>query len=166
MFFSAGAEPGEYSGKSATRVIRRMQTSIVKSFFEDQISQYSKKSIYTIKFLNYYTTQLHGIIVNRKRYSSFNNLDPVVQEEFEQKTRNIREEFRRNLRTAQYLLESNLAIQHQDNNSECKKMNLKIFLAFADWLVVLQDNADTCHFTDFDVLIQIDDEYKVDNIFF
>lgn len=139
--FSAGAKPGEYHGKSATRIIRRMQTSIVK-VFEDQISQYSKKNLHT-KALGYYTTQLHGIIVNRKRYSSFTNLDPVVQEEFEEKTRNIREKYRRNLRTAQYLLESNLAIQHQDNTSDCNKDEFENLLAFADWLVVLQDNADT-----------------------
>jgi hypothetical protein len=161
--FAAGAEPGEYRGKAATQVIRKMQTAIVK-VFEDHISQYDKENLHK-KALNYYTTQLHGIIINLKRYSSFRDLEPFVQQEFEEKTRSIREEYRRNLRTAQYLLESNLVIQHQDNKiSDCRKDEFENLLAFADWLVVLQDNADTCYFTDFDLSIKIDSEYKVDTI--
>jgi hypothetical protein len=160
--FAAGVEPGEYSGKAATKVIRKMQTTIVK-VFEDQISQYNKEKLHK-KALNYYATQLHGIIINLKRYSSLTDLDPDIQQEFEEKTRNIREEYRRNLRTAQYLLESNLTIQHQDHISDCKKDEFENLLAFADWLVVLQDNADTCYFTDFDLSINIDSEYKVDTV--
>ena len=38
-------------------------------------------------------------------------------------------------------------------------------MAFADWLVVLQDNADNCYYTELDVEIQIDSEYIVDTIF-
>jgi hypothetical protein len=160
--FDAGAEPGEYRGKAATYVIRKMQTAIVR-VFEDQISQYNKENLHK-KASNYYSAQLHGIIINLKRYSSFKDLDPIVQQEFEEKTRTIREEYRRNLRTAQYLLESNLAIEHRDNISDCKKDEFKNLLAFADWLVVLQDNADTCYFTDFDLSIGIDSEYRVDTI--
>jgi hypothetical protein len=159
---AAGAEPGEYRGKAATCVIRKMQTAIVK-VFEDQISKYNKENLHK-KASSYYSTQLHGIIINLKRYSSFNDLDPIVQKEFEEKTRDVREQYRRNLRTAQYLLESNLTIQHEDKISDCKKDEFENLLAFADWLVVLQDNADACYFTDFDLLIQIDQEFKVDTI--
>jgi hypothetical protein len=159
--FAAGAEPGEYSGKAATHVIRKMQTAIVRAF-EDQISQYNKENFHK-KALNYYTTQLHGIIINLKRFSSFKDLEPTVQQEFEEKTRSIREEYRRNLRTAQYLLESNLTIQHSDNIN-CNKDEFENLLAFADWLVVLQDNADTCYYSDVDLSIKIDSEFKVDTI--
>ena len=159
----AGVETGEYRGRKATRAIRKMQTEIVK-VFENQISQYDKINLHN-KVLNYYSTQLHGIIINLKRYSSFKDLDPLVQSEFEEKTRNIREENRRNLRTAQYLLESNLAVQRQENDRpDCDNAEFQNLLAFADWLVVLQDNADNCHFSDLDVSIQIDNEYKVDTV--
>jgi hypothetical protein len=160
--FAAGAKPGEYSGKAATKVIRKIQTAIVR-VFEDQISQYNKENLHK-KTLNYYATQFHEIIINLKRYSSFTNLDSVVQQEFEEKTRKIREEYRRKLRTAQYLLESNLAIEHLGYISDCKKDEFENLLAFADWLIVLQDNADTCYFTDFDSSINIDSEYKIDTV--
>ena len=159
---ASGVVPGEYNGKKATQVIRKMQTAIV-GVFENQISQYNREKLHK-KTLNYYATQLHGIIINLKRYSSFADLDPVVQQEFKEKTRKIREEYRRNLRTAQYLLESNLAIRHQEQMSDCKKDEFANLLAFADWLVVLQDNADTCYFTDYDLSINIDSEYKVDTV--
>lgn len=159
---AAGAEPGKYNGRAATQVIRKMQAAIV-GVFEDQISQYNKEKLHK-KALNYYAAQLHGIIINLKRYSSFTDLDPVVQQEFEEKTRNIREEYRCNLRTAQYLLESNLAIQHQEHIFDCKKDEFENLLAFADWLVTLQNNADTCYFTDSDLSINIDGEYKVDTV--
>ncbi|WP_040285754.1 YecA family protein [Sporosarcina koreensis] len=160
--FRAGVETGKYSGRKATKAIRKMQTEIVR-VFENQISKYNKINLHN-KVLNYYSTQLHGIIINLKRYSSFKDLDPLVLSEFEEKTRSIREEYRRNLRTAQYLLESNLAIQHQENSSDCNNDEFENLLAFADWLVVLQDNADNCYFSDLDVSIQIDHEYKVDTV--
>lgn len=74
--FAAGAEPGEYHGKAATQIIRKMQAAMVR-VFEDQISQYNKEDFHK-KALNYYSTQLHGIIINLKRYSSFKNLDSSV----------------------------------------------------------------------------------------
>lgn len=157
---AAGIEPGEYRGKAATDIIRRMQTAIV-GVFENQISQYNKENLHK-KALNYYVTQLHGTIINLKRYSSFRDLELSVQREFEENTRKIREEYRRNLRTAQYLLESNLALQHRNGFSDCKKKEFRDLLAFADWLVVLQDNSDICYHTDFDLSIEIDDQYRVD----
>lgn len=160
--FAAGANPGEYHGKAATEIIRKMQTTIVR-VFEDQISQYNTGNLHN-KVLNYYATQLHGIIINLKRYTSFRDLEPFIQQEFEEKTRSIREEYRGNLRTAQYLLESNLAIQHQENSSICNKEEFENILAFADWLVALQDNADTCYYADSDISIEIDSEYKVNTI--
>ncbi|TCP55821.1 SEC-C motif-containing protein [Tumebacillus sp. BK434] len=160
--FVAGAEPGEYRGKEATRVIRKMQTAIVQ-VFESHISKYNKENLHK-KALGYYSTQLHGVMINLKRYSSFKNLEPLVLQEFEEKTRDIREKYRRNLRTAQYLLESNLAIQHRDDIFDCKKDEFENLLALADWLVVLQDNADTCYFTELDSSIQIDHDFRVDTL--
>ena len=160
--FSEGVEPGEYSGKSATRCIRKMQTAIVK-VFEELISLYSKEDIHK-KALSYYSSQLHGIIINLKRYSSFNNLDIIVQQEFEEKTRTIREDYRSNLRTAQYLMESNLGIQHRGTTMNCKINDFENLLAFADWLVVLQDNADLSYYSETDLLIKVDHEYKIETI--
>lgn len=161
--FATGVKPGVYNGKAANQVIRKMQATIVR-VFEEQISLYNKENLHK-KVLNYYATQLHGTIINHKRYSSFKDLDLLVQQELEEKTRNIREKNKSNLRTAQYLLESNLAITHIDESIlDCKKEDFENIIAFADWLVVLQDNADNCFHKDSDISIEIDEEFKVNTI--
>lgn len=57
-----------------------------------------------------------------------------------------------------------MAIAHIDNAKICSDENFAFLIAFADWLVVLQDSADTCHYTDFDISITVDSEYKVDTL--
>jgi hypothetical protein len=158
--YNQGIVPGEYRSRDATAMIRKMQVTVV-NIFEEQLSNFSKDDLH-LRILEYYAVQLQGVIINMKRYASFKNLDEQVREEFEEKTRTIREDYRRSLRTAQYLLESNLAITHSSNSVICGEDDLKNLIAFADWLVVLQDNADTCHHTEFDVSFIIDNQYKVD----
>ena len=156
---AAGIKPGVYRGKKATGVIRSTQRAVVK-VFENEISRYNKESLHRWA-LGYYATQLHETIINRVRYVSFRDLEPAVQHEFEEKTRSVREKHRRNLRTAQYLLEGNLVIQHRRGTSDCSKDEFEDLLAFADWLVVLQDNSDVCFHTESDVSIEVDHQYTV-----
>lgn len=105
------------------------------------------------------------LLINYKRYLGFKDLDASVQEEFEHKTRNIREEYRRNADTAKYFLESNLVVERCDALKKCSKEDFEYLIGFANWLVVLQDNADTCYYTDFDLYIEVDSEYKIDTVF-
>lgn len=159
---ASGVQPGEYRGKSATDIIRKMQTSIVV-VFENLISTFQQEDLHK-RILNYLSVQQNGTIINIKRYTAFADLDEEVQQEFERETRTIREDYRRNTGTALYLLESNLAVSHIDNSAKCSKSDFEYLLAFADWLVVLQDAADTCFHIEFDLSISIDSEYKVDTI--
>lgn len=159
---ASGVQPGEYRGKVATNTIRQMQTSIV-AVFEKLISTFQQDDLHQ-RILNYLSVQQNGTIVNIKRYTAFADLDEEVQKEFEQETRTIREDYRRNTGTALYLLESNLAVSHIENTVKCSKADFEYLLAFADWLVVLQDAADTCFHIEFDLSISVDSEYKVDTI--
>lgn len=158
----SGVQPGEYRGRAATDVIRKMQTSIV-AVFEKLISTFQQDDLHK-RILSYLSVQQNGTIVNIKRYTTFAGLDEEVQQEFERETRSIREDYRRNTGTALYLLESNLAVSHIDNAAKCSKSDFEYLLAFADWLVVLQDAADTCFHIEFDLSVSVDSEYKVDTI--
>lgn len=160
--FDAGIEPGMFHGKNATRTIRKMQVSAVKEF-ENHIAKFDMYDLHN-KALNYYSIQQHEININLKRYSSFADLDECTLEEFKYNTRKERENFRRNAETAKYLLESNLVISHVENAEKCSYADFEYLLAFSDWLVVLQDAADTCHHTDFDLSISVDTEYKIDTV--
>lgn len=155
----SGAGPGEYKGQDATNVIRTMQISLV-SFFEQTISKFDKMDLH-YQALNYYAIQQNGIFLNAKRYNAFTDLDESVRHEFEEKTRSTREEYRRNAGTITYLLESNLFVKHIDTPQKCSKEDFNYLLAFADWLVVLQDDADMCYFNDPNFTISVDVDYKV-----
>ena len=63
--------------------------------------------------------------------------------------------------TIKYLLESNLFVEHVDSPVTCSKADFNYLLAFADWLVVLQDDADMCHFNDPNFTISVEVDYKV-----
>jgi len=160
--YESGAHPGEYNGKNATKVVRNMQLSVVK-VFESILSQYDMYDLHS-KALNYLSIQQNNVILNAKRYSAFENLDEKVLLEFENETRNIREDYRKNIDTAKYLIESNLAIQHNGNGCRCSEDDLSYLLAFSDWLVTLQEDADMCHFQESDYTIVINDIYVVDAI--
>lgn len=161
--FESGLQPGQYRGREATKVIRKMQQTLIGDF-EEQIKDFSQKELH-LMILSYYSDQLHQSIVNLKRYTSFKDIDPQILQEFETNTRKERENNRRNIRTAQYFIETNLSINHTNKSLICSKTDFETLLAFADWLVVLQDNADNCYYTELDVEIYIDSEYKVDTIF-
>lgn len=160
--FSAGIEPGIYKGQSATAIIRKIQTAVV-STFESMLCQYNQFDLHT-KILGHYAAALHGTIINLERYSKFKNMNIDILEEVRDETRITREKYRSNVRSAQYLIESNLALKREDNLQLCRKENIEDLLAFAECLVILQDDADTCYHTEFDISIEVDREYRINTI--
>jgi len=158
----SGVKPGEYHGKEANTTIRNMQHSAVQ-VFEKYISGLDKLDLHS-QASNYYAVQQNGVILNLKRYFAFSDLDEDIQQEVEQNTREISEKYRRNMETAMYLLESNLVVTHLQEAKKSSNEDFEFLVAFADWLVVLQNAADTCHHTDFDLAISVDFEYKVNTI--
>lgn len=151
---------GEYHGKMATEAIRKMQKSTI-DVFEKYIARYDKYHLHK-KVLNYHSIQQNEIFLNIKRCSAFTDLSEEANDKFKKEIIKNREECRRNVRTSEYLLESNLSIEHQKKTEKCSMEDFEFLLAFADWLVALQDCADICHHTDSDLTITINHEYKVE----
>lgn len=160
--YAAGIYPRDYHGKDATQVIRTLQKTIVLTF-EDYVRHLNQDQLHG-RALSYYAEQQHGVIIHLKRYKSFTNLAPEVQADFEHRTRTERQKCRRNVNTAQYLIETNLAVKHEPSVRNCTESDLQYLIAFADWLVVLQEAADLCYSTNKDIHIRIDDMYQVDTI--
>ena len=160
--YDAGVLPKEYHGKEATTVIRTLQKTIV-SAFESHIRKLGQFQLHCMA-LSYYAVQQYGMIIHMTRYHSFSDLAPEIQVDFENRTRNERQTCRRNVETAHYLMETNLVVEHDPDARDCTESDLQYLIAYADWLVVLQEAADLCHSTDKDIFIQIDDMYRVDTI--
>lgn len=150
---------GEYYGKDANAVIRKMQKTLIKDF-ETYIAQFKKEDIHS-KALEIYAGTVHNINVHRTRYNSFNNVDEKVLEEVRQRIISMREEDKHHARSLLYLIETNLYIDRTSKNIFSIEQ-LEYLLAYANWLVVLNDNADICHFTDKESHINVTFEYVVD----
>jgi len=45
---------------------------------------------------------------------------------------------------AKYLIETNLTVSRANSGRECSDEDLSCLLSFADWLIVLQEDADVC----------------------
>lgn len=154
-------EPGEYYGKDANKIVRCMQKDLI-SFYEEEISKYNQLDLH-YKLLELYSESTHIVNIHQKRYNSFTNVTDDVLNEVQTKIINEREQEKRNSRTILYFIETNLFLERA-SSKKITDEELNRLLAFSDWLIVLNDNADICHFTDTEAHIKIDYEYVVDNI--
>ena len=61
------------------------------------------------------------------------------------------------------MIETNLYLNSK-SEIHATRENINVLLAYANWLVVLNDVADMCHFADDEAYIEITDEYVVDTL--
>ena len=136
-------EQGTYHGEDATQIIRKMQHVLVPDF-EKHLAKYNQQSLHA-KVLSHYAMTWHKVSVGKTKYFEQKSLSPEYQKEFERDLIENRDQKRRNLRNLQYLIESNLACSHNEENLECNDEDFYFLLAYVDWLVVFQDNSDSAH---------------------
>lgn len=156
-----GISSGEYYGKDANDIVRKMQKELIKKF-ESEVYKYNRLDLH-IKLLEMYSNCCHEINVHEKRYRAINDVTEEVLEDVRNRIMDQRETSKRNARTLLYLIETNLFLERQEE----KKINeeeIQRLLAFSHWLINLNDSADICYFTELEAHINVDHEYVVDNI--
>lgn len=104
---------------------------------------------------------MYEIMIHRKRYNSFGDMKDEVRAKVSQDIIKQREEAKHDLRTVSYLLETTL-FNSRRGHVILSAENYQYLLAYANWLVVLSDNADMCYFTDDEVYIKVSGEYIID----
>lgn len=153
--------PGIYRGKEANQVIRAMQKAVVEDF-ESEISKYLWDKLHCA-LLDYHSTLLHDISINGKRYGSYSGLDEKKDKEVRDRIITQREKAKRDDRNVLYLIETNLFL-HREVGIMAMPDNINFLLAYANWLVVLNDVADMCYFADTEAHIEITNEYIVETL--
>ncbi|MBE6068047.1 MAG: SEC-C domain-containing protein [Clostridium lundense] len=154
-------EPEIYTGKEATTVIRTMQGGLIK-MFEDEVSKFNRKDLH-YRVLSIYSNSIHTVNVHKKRYGAFLNVDEEIIEEMNGKIVNMREEEKHHMRCLQYLIETNLNL-NREISKKCSNEEMEFLIAFANWLVILQDNADLCYNSEKESHIEVNSEFIVDVI--
>lgn len=154
-------KPGNYRGQEANQIIRAMQKAIIEDF-EREVSKYSWSELHC-SLLDYHSTLLHDIAINWRRYGSYSGLDEKKAKEVRNRIIDQREKAKHDDRNALYLIETNLYL-HCESETLATRDDINFLLAYANWLVVLNDVADMCHFADNEAYIEITDEYVVDTL--
>ena len=157
--YNAGISSGSYYGKHANAVVRTIQKELIEDF-EKEVRKYDYLKLFE-RCLADYSTLLHEIMIHRKRYNSFGDMKDEVRAKVYQDIIKQREEAKHDLRTVSYLLETTL-FNSRRGHVILSAENYQYLLAYANWLVVLSDNADMCYFTDDEVYIKVSGEYIID----
>jgi hypothetical protein len=154
-------EPAIYIGKEATYAIRTMQGGLIK-MFEGEVSKFNREDLHYL-VLSIYSNSIHAVNVHKKRYGAFHNVEEEIIDEIHVKIENMREEEKHHIRSLQYLIETNLNL-NREVPEKCSNEEMEFLMVFANWLVVLQDNADLCYNSKKESDIEINSEFIVDVI--
>lgn len=158
---SNNISPGVYKGMDANRIIRSMQKSLIEDF-EKELSKFSGIALHRI-LLDYYSSLLHSIHINRARYGAYQNLDLKKDIEVRERIINQREESKYEARKVLYLIETNLYLNNE-SKIEPENDSILFVLAYANWLIVLSDVADMCYFTQDEAYVEVSEDFTVDTI--
>ena len=156
---NAGIKSRSYYGKDANKVVRTIQKELIEEF-EKEVTQYDYLKLYE-RSLSDYATLLHEIMIHRQRYNCFEDMKDTVRDEVAHNIIKQREEAKHNLRTVSYLLETAL-FNAGRGQAVLSIEKYQYLLAYANWLVVLGDNADICYFTEDEVYVEVSGEYIID----
>lgn len=157
-------KPGKYSSNKATEIIRKIQTRIIPNF-ENIVSKYNQISLHK-QLLSIASYFLHNKKINYTRYGIMDS-DLISDEAKQQSSDNIikiREESKDHVRVLNYLIDINLSINH-NNNKLATSDDLLFLIAYAHWLLVIQDCSDETHYNLFESQLEIEDDYLVSTIF-
>lgn len=157
-----GIEPGEYTGKKAWELIRKMQEALVHDF-ESKMKNINQRDLH-IGLLSRYATVVHNINISRQRYQEFDDLREDVLESFKINTEDQREELKRYREELLYCLDTNLALNRNVEVSGCESSDLGYIIAYANWIVTLLTSSDVCFHGMYDETIRIQYDYQVDNV--
>ena len=154
-------EPGTYKGQNPNQIIRKMQRALVEEF-EQEVSKYEWFDLHC-QLLDYHATLLHEIGINRIRYHSYHDISSETEVELQNMIIQNREQAKKDDRNTLYLLETNLFLRNS-SNAHATADDIRFLLAYANWLVVLNDVADICYWVDCEASVEITDEYLVNTI--
>lgn len=158
----SGILKGEFVGKEANKIIRKIQYKLI-SDFELKILEFNMLELHK-ELLSIYSQIIHDIYIHLKRYSNLDDIDEQRLIEFKNKTIELREKEKHNKRIVSYAIETNISLKKFKREKTPSQEDVEYILAYSNWLVVLFDTADICYNSDYDQHIRINNDYVIDII--
>lgn len=156
----AGIESGCYTKAEATSVVRQLQDLIIPRF-EEELKAFEKYELHTL-LVSSVSSFIHDKNVHYKRYSLIEKptLSEAAREVTAKHVIKEREECKNRIRDINYLIETNLSIEHRGGKVPSYD-DVQYLIAYAHWLVILQDCSDQAHFGLYQSQVEIADDYLV-----
>lgn len=154
-----GINPGKYTRREATNVVRKMQESLV-AYFESKVCDYDRLTLH-VELLHYYSSELSANRINYNAYSLTNNIDVALQRENKDKLIEAREKNREMQLSLLYSIETNLFLMANRGTKIPSPTDLEGLVAFSYWLEILQSHSDMCFHTSSDTYFIVLDDYRV-----
>lgn len=153
-----------YESKQATKLIRDIQ-GITIPRFEEEINKFDKIELHKelVSILAYH---MHNKHISMKRFSLSGNQYLSEEARIVTSMNSIknREDSKNSIRDICYLIDTNLAIEHHGSLIPSQE-ELRYLIAFAHWLLVLQECSDEAHYGLFGAKVEISQDYLVSSIF-
>lgn len=157
---AANVTPGTYTGRDATAIVRSIQKSMVNCF-EEKIIPLNRDSLHT-KVLSALASEVFAINANFLNVNMSVELDEYVREKSREKAFEANETSKGLKMSLSYLLETNLFLLENRGNENISEAVLSELLAFAQYLVHLQNSSDLCYHTDSKTELIIEEDYRID----
>ena len=154
-----GIDCGEYRGKQANEIIRKIQKDLIPDF-ESLIIDFNQYDL-QINLESIYSRVIHEISISSIEYSNISDVDTKIKNELYQTIITNREKLKHQKGVLEYLMESNLFC-YRERDKIVSNNDLEKLLAYANWLFVLANNADFSYLSDSDLHIIISREKIID----
>jgi len=154
-----GVNPGKYTRREATGIVRKMQESLV-DYFERQVCEYERLALHA-DLLHYYSSELLANYTNSDAYSLTDNIDASLQRENKEKLIEAREKNKQIQSSLLYLIETNLFLTTNRGVKTPSLTDIENLVAFSHWLGILQSHSDMCFHTSADTHFIVLDDYRV-----
>lgn len=160
----AGIEPGEYRLEDAKVVIRRLQDTLIPDF-KSMIQEYYYLDLHVMLLSLLAAIQFDILTAKEKIFADDSMIEKEIAADYREQNIKFREDKKSELRYLLYLIEMNLKYGNRDKIIAKNIHDIRDLLAYADWFVVLQDNADSFHWKMDTSSIEITFEYLVNTNF-
>lgn len=156
---SKGITPGVYERKDATAVVRKMQEESI-GYFEDMVSHFDKYDLHN-KALSIYASEIFAEKMNRRSFDLCTGIDDDNKKDSREKTQQAIEQSKNTQVSILYLIESNLFVTDHEDKKPTDD-DISTLLAYAEWIVALQNVSDLCFHTDSKSKLIILDDYRAE----
>lgn len=155
--------PGIYTLDKAKLIIRELQKKLIPDFIS-MINSYYFLDLHIQLTSLLSANEFNVYMLDKKIKADDSDIETDIATDYRKQNINNREDSKNNSRYLRYLIENNLRFGNR-TSSATSQNDVMLLIAYADWLMVLQDNSDMFHWNMDSCSIEITDDYRINTIF-